>query len=148
MDLFVWFILFTTPIMCIFVLMSDIDVDIAVRDDSDLSIRSFRSFSYHNLLKRGVRITLRAKVNDSIITGLKVVDAIIPVGRGQRQLILGDRYTGKSSLFISCLLYINSISNSITIDGLGSKRVYGMYIGINQNSSKPLKTINALLLMD
>ena len=51
---------------------------------------------YNNLLKRGVRIALRAKVNDSLITGLTVVDSILPVGRGQRQLILGDRYTGKT----------------------------------------------------
>ena len=45
---------------------------------------SLMSFSYHNLLKRGVRIAIRAKVNDCVITGLRVVDCIIPVGRGQR----------------------------------------------------------------
>jgi F0F1-type ATP synthase alpha subunit len=55
-------------------------------------------FSHDNPLKRGIRIALRAKVNDSLITGLRVVDSILPVGRGQRQLILGDRYTGKTSL--------------------------------------------------
>jgi len=54
--------------------------------------------SYYNILKRGVRIALRSKVNDSLITGLRIVDSILPVGRGQRQLILGDRYTGKTSL--------------------------------------------------
>ena len=43
--------------------------------------------SYNNVLKRGCRIALRAKVNDSLITGLRVVDSILPVGRGQRQLI-------------------------------------------------------------
>ena len=41
--------------------------------------------SYNNTLKRGCRIDLRAKVNDSLITGLRVVDCILPVGRGQRQ---------------------------------------------------------------
>ena len=50
-------------------------------------------FSYDNLFKRGIRIASRTKVNDSLITGLRVVDSILPVGRGQRQLILGDRYT-------------------------------------------------------
>ena len=35
-------------------------------------------FSYYNLLKRGVRIALRAKVNDSLITGLRIVDSILP----------------------------------------------------------------------
>ena len=41
---------------------------------------------------------LISKVNDSLITGLRIVDSILPVGRGQRQLILGDRYTGKTSI--------------------------------------------------
>jgi len=44
-------------------------------------------FSHDNPLKRGIRIALRAKVNDSSITGLRVVDSILPVGRGQRQLM-------------------------------------------------------------
>ena len=39
------------------------------------------------ILKRGCRIALRAKVNDSLICGLRVVDSILPVGRGQRQLM-------------------------------------------------------------
>ena len=50
-------------------------------------------FTYLGLLKRGVRIALRSKVNDSLISGLRIVDSILPVGRGQRQLLLGDRYT-------------------------------------------------------
>jgi len=51
---------------------------------------------YCKIIKRGTKISIRAKVNDSLITGLRVVDSIIPVGRGQRQLILGDRYTSSS----------------------------------------------------
>ena len=69
-------------------------------------------FSYDNLLKRGIRIALRAKVNDSLITGLRVVDSILPVGRGQRQLILGDRYTGKTSLSLSTLLQSSAMNIS------------------------------------
>ena len=60
--------------------------------------------SYNSVLKRGGRIALRSKVNDSVITGIRIVDSMIAVGRGQRQLILGDRYTGKTSLFLSLLL--------------------------------------------
>jgi F0F1-type ATP synthase alpha subunit len=85
-------------------------------------------------------------VNDSLITGLRVVDCIIPVGRGQRQLILGDRYTGKTTIFLSLLLYLSSIS-SIAIDGFGSKRIFGVYIGINQNLSKLLKLIGTLFFI-
>ena len=39
-----------------------------------------------------------------LICGLRVVDSILPVGRGQRQLILGDRYTGKTSIFLCFLI--------------------------------------------
>jgi len=91
---------------------------------------------YNSLLNRGVRIDLRAKVNDSIITGLRIVDSILPVGRGQRQLILGDRYTGKTSIFLSTILCSQTMNILGTIDGLGTKRLFSIYVGINQNLSK------------
>jgi F0F1-type ATP synthase alpha subunit len=99
-------------------------------------------FIYYNLLKRGVRIALRSKVNDSLITGLRIVDSILPVGRGQRQLILGDRYTGKTSIYLSLLLHCNYLSLLGSIEGLGTKRIFGIYIGINQNLSKLSKFIS------
>jgi F0F1-type ATP synthase alpha subunit len=68
------------------------------------------------------------------------------VGRGQRQLILGDRYTGKTSIFLALLIFLNSIS-SLVIDGLGTKRLFGLYIGINQNLSKLSKLITSLLFI-
>ncbi len=86
-------------------------------------------FSYYNLLKRGVRIALRSKVNDSLITGLRIVDSILPVGRGQRQLILGDRYTGKTTIYLSLPLHSNYLSLLGSIEGLGTKRIFGIYIG-------------------
>ncbi len=45
-------------------------------------------------------MSLRSKVNESLITGLRIVDSLLPVGRGQRQFILGDRYTGKSTIYL------------------------------------------------
>jgi F0F1-type ATP synthase alpha subunit len=104
-------------------------------------------FSYDNLLKRGIRIALRDKVNDSLITGLRVVDSILPVGRGQRQLILGDRYTGKSSVFISLLLSCSAMNILGSIDGFGTKRLFGLYVGCNQNLSK-LRSIIGYLITD
>ena len=99
---------------------------------------------YHNLLKRGVRIASRSKVNDSIITGLRITDSSSPVGRGQRQLILGDRYTGKTTIFIALSLFSNFMSNIGTIDGSGTRRLFGLYIGINQNPSKLSKCISLM----
>jgi len=98
-------------------------------------------FSYDNLLQRGIRIALRSKVNDSLITGLRIVDSLLPVGRGQRQLILGDRYTGKTTLFMNIILSSSGINQLSSIDGLGTKRLFGIYIGLNVSLNKLSKLI-------
>lgn len=87
---------------------------------------------------------MRAKVNDSLVIGLRVIDSLLPVGRGQRQLILGDRYTGKTSVFLSLLIKINSNNIIGNTDGFGTKRVLGLYIGINLNLSKLNKLISTI----
>jgi F-type H+-transporting ATPase subunit alpha len=97
-----------------------------------------------SIFNKGVRIALRSKVNESIITGLSIVDTILPIGRGQRQLILGDRNTGKTSIFINTLISSSKINYLGTIDGFGSKRIFGIYIAINQNLSKLVKFIDYL----
>jgi F-type H+-transporting ATPase subunit alpha len=79
---------------------------------------------------------MRAKVNDSVVTGLRVIDSTLPIGKGQRQLILGDRFTGKTSIFLSILLSTKHLNFPLLIDGFGSKRLFGIYVGINQNLSK------------
>ncbi len=105
------------------------------------------NYSYHNPLRRGVRIAIRPKVNDNLITGPKVVDRIIPVGLGQRQLVLGDRYTGKTTVSIPMLPYSSSISRLVGTDGFGTRRIIGSYIGTSQNLSKPPKSIKTLLFI-
>ncbi len=49
-------------------------------------------------------VITRESVNQPVITGLKVIDAIIPIGRGQRELIIGDRQTGKTAIAIDAIL--------------------------------------------
>ena len=95
----------------------------------------------NNVLKRGCRIALRSKVNDCLMGGLTLVDSILPVGRGQRQLILGDRYTGKTSIFLCFLITSNTFNLLGSIDGFGTQRLFGLYIGMNQNLSKLSKFI-------
>ena len=82
-------------------------------------------------------------MNDSLITGLRIIDCLLPLGRGQRQLILGDRYTGKTSLFSSCLLHSSMVNVIHTIDGFGSKRIFGLYIGLSQSLNKLSKLIQS-----
>jgi len=92
-----------------------------------------------NLFNKGCRVPLRGKVNEAVHTGLRVVDTILPIGRGQRQLVIGDRFTGKTNIYISTIINQNRNNFLKSIDGFGSKRVFGVYVGINQNLSRVYK---------
>jgi F-type H+-transporting ATPase subunit alpha len=96
-------------------------------------------FSHSSIIDVGPRIALRGKVNETLLTGLRIVDTLLPIGRGQRQLILGDRNTGKTSIGLSTLITNNKNNYLGSIDGFGSKRLFGIYMGINQNLSKLYK---------
>ena len=56
------------------------------------------TFILRTLFNKGSRVPTRGKVNEALTTGLRVVDTILPIGRGQRQLIIGDRFTGKTTV--------------------------------------------------
>ncbi len=77
-------------------------------------------------------IITRESVNVPLLTGLKAVDAVIPIGRGQRELIIGDRGTGKSSI---------AITSVINQQG---KDVICIYVMIGQKASFIAQTINTL----
>ena len=73
----------------------------------------------------------RKSVHEPLQTGIKAIDAMIPVGRGQRQLIIGDRQTGKTALAIDTI--INQKANWETGDP--SKQVRCIYVAIGQKGS-------------
>lgn len=100
---------------------------------------------YLILLKRGTRIALRNKVNDSLITGIRLVDSCLPIGRGQRQLILGDKSTGKTSIFVFSLLTSWRYSIISSFEGISTKRLFGLYLGININLSKLMKLLHSII---
>jgi len=68
-------------------------------------------------------ITDRESVSEPLQTGLKAVDSLIPIGRGQRELIIGDRQTGKTSIAIDTMIN----QKSLTV-----KQVKCIYVGIGQ----------------
>jgi F-type H+-transporting ATPase subunit alpha len=105
-------------------------------------------FNNASISNRGPRIALRGKVNDTLCTGMRIIDALLPIGRGQRQLILGDRLTSKTSIFISALLVNSRVNMLGSIDGFGSKRLYGIYVRVGLNLSKLYKLINTLACAD
>lgn len=57
---------------------------------------------------KGHGIITRNQINRALYTGIKAIDALIPVGRGQRELIIGDRQTGKTTIGIDTILRQNS----------------------------------------
>ena len=78
----------------------------------------------------------RESVHTSLATGIKVVDATIPIGRGQRELIIGDRQVGKSALVVDTIL--NQLNES------ESSRPFCVYIAIGQKLSKVAQMVKEL----
>src|SRR6476659_4213957 len=76
-------------------------------------------------------VTQRKSVHEPMQTGLKAIDAMIPIGRGQRQLIIGDRQTGKSAIAIDTI--INQKANLASGDV--TKQVRCIYVAIGQKAS-------------
>lgn len=91
---------------------------------------------------KGTRCALRWKVNDTLVTGVTMIDCLLPIGRGQRQLILGDRTLGKTSIFLMVVIASGIYSNIGSINGFGSRRLFCIYVGVNQNLSKISQLIN------
>ena len=82
----------------------------------------------------------RKSVSEPMQTGLKAIDSLIPVGRGQRELIIGDRQTGKTAIAI------DNIINQKTINASDdeSKKLYCIYVGIGQKRSSIAQTVKTL----
>ena len=92
-----------------------------------LRSRSFIAFMIiRTLFNKGSRVPLRGKVNEAVTTGVRVVDTILPIGRGQRQLIIGDRFTGKTSIYINTIINQNRNNYIKSVEGFGCKRVLGV----------------------
>merc|ERR1719311_816836 len=77
-------------------------------------------------------------------TGVKFIDALIPVGRGQRELIIGDRQTGKTSIAIDTILNQKRINES----GEKSKMLYCIYVAVGQKRSTVAQIVEVLRKYD
>jgi F-type H+/Na+-transporting ATPase subunit alpha len=82
----------------------------------------------------------RESVNTPLHTGIKAIDAIIPIGRGQRELIIGDRQTGKTAVALDAIL--NQLNDK------GRKRPVCIYVAIGQKESKIVKIAETLKKYD
>jgi len=84
----------------------------------------------------------RKSVHEPMATGLKAIDAMIPIGRGQRELIIGDRQTGKSAVALDTILN-QKIYNERAGDD-ESKKLYCIYVAIGQKRSTVAQLVKKL----
>ena len=81
----------------------------------------------------------RKSVHEPMQTGLKAVDSLVPIGRGQRELIIGDRQTGKTAIAIDTILNQKQINSRLTSDTL-----YCVYVAIGQKRSTVAQLVQIL----
>ncbi|WP_158047243.1 F0F1 ATP synthase subunit alpha [Skermanella pratensis] len=82
----------------------------------------------------------RKSVHEPMQTGLKAIDALVPIGRGQRELIIGDRQTGKSAVAIDAFLNQKGINQG----GDESKKLYCIYVAVGQKRSTVAQIVKTL----
>ena len=82
----------------------------------------------------------RKSVSEPMQTGLKAIDSLIPIGRGQRELIIGDRQTGKTAIAIDTIINQKEINKSDD----ESKKLYCVYVAIGQKRSTVAQIVKTL----
>ena len=85
-------------------------------------------------------IIARKSVHEPMQTGLKAIDSLIPIGRGQRELIIGDRQTGKTAIAIDTIINQKEINKSDD----ESKKLYCIYVAIGQKRSTVAQIVKTL----
>jgi len=84
----------------------------------------------------------RQSVNEPMQTGLKAIDSLIPVGRGQRELIIGDRQTGKTAIAIDTFLNQKSTNDKAGKDD--TKKLFCIYVAVGQKRSTVAQIVKTL----
>jgi F-type H+-transporting ATPase subunit alpha len=82
----------------------------------------------------------RKSVHEPVQTGLKALDALVPIGRGQRELIIGDRQTGKTAVALDTFINQKEINKS----GKEGEKLYCIYVAIGQKRSTVAQIVRAL----
>jgi F-type H+-transporting ATPase subunit alpha len=85
-------------------------------------------------------IIARQSVTEPMQTGIKAIDVLVPIGRGQRELIIGDRQTGKTALIVDTIINQKKINEGSD----ESKKLYCIYVAIGQKRSTVAQLVRAL----
>jgi len=91
----------------------------------------------HRIERKALGVLQRAPVKQPLQTGLKAIDSMIPIGRGQRELILGDRQTGKTAIAIDAILNQKDTHK-------GDDAVFCIYVAIGQKASTVARVVAEL----
>mmetsp|Transcript_37348 Transcript_37348/g.92349 ORF Transcript_37348/g.92349 Transcript_37348/m.92349 type:complete len:563 (-) Transcript_37348:411-2099(-) len=87
-------------------------------------------------------IIVRKSVHEPMQTGLKAVDSLVPIGRGQRELIIGDRQTGKTAIAIDAIINQKEVNGGTD----ESKKLYCVYVAVGQKRSTVAQLVKLLAL--
>ena len=82
----------------------------------------------------------RKSVHEPVQTGIKAIDAMIPIGRGQRELVIGDRQTGKTAICVDAILN----QKDVNAGGDESKKLYCVYVAVGQKRSTVAQIVKTL----
>ena len=96
---------------------------------------------YSNSEVKAPGIIERRSVHEPVQTGLKIVDALIPIGRGQRELIIGDRQTGKTSIILDTIINQKKINDAAKSD---KEKLFCIYVAVGQKRSTVAQVVKTL----
>ncbi len=86
-------------------------------------------------------IIARRSVHEPVQTGIKIIDSLIPIGRGQRELIIGDRQTGKTAIILDTIINQKKINDAAKSD---KDKLYCVYVAIGQKRSTVAQVVKTL----
>ena len=88
----------------------------------------------------------RKSVHEPMQTGIKAVDSLVPIGRGQRELIIGDRQTGKTAIAIDAIINQKNVNNNPSTKD--EDKLYCIYVAVGQKRSTVVQLVNNLKKAD
>jgi F-type H+/Na+-transporting ATPase subunit alpha len=98
---------------------------------------------YSPIERKALGVVQRQPVKEALQTGITAIDAMIPIGRGQRELIIGDRQTGKTAIAVDSIIN-QKYTHSEEAKNLGIKPVFCIYVAIGQKSSTVAQVVAKL----
>src|SRR5256712_6022285 len=106
---------------------------------------AIKTDSFYPLEKIAPGVIKRRSVSQPVQTGLMAIDAMIPIGRGQRELIIGDRATGKSTIAIDTIISQARLNKAAEDQGDNNYRpLYCIYVAVGQKNSNVARVLDVL----